>query len=113
MIQTIPRDSFGNVDYNTHVYNTLKQVKFTLLKNAILESQSSDIAHHLIKACQAEERRSLQENGSMDLPGWITVPALLNVLLGSTRLPLNRLRSEEHPSEIQSLMRISYAVFCL
>src|SRR3546814_7252188 len=24
-----------------------------------------------------------------------------------------RLRSEEHPSELQSLMRISYAVFCL
>src|SRR3546814_9148298 len=28
-------------------------------------------------------------------------------------LPRNRLRSEEHTSELQSLMRISYAVFCL
>src|SRR3546814_3157323 len=27
--------------------------------------------------------------------------------------PLDRLRSEEHTSELQSLMRISYAVFCL
>src|SRR3546814_1003443 len=27
------------------------------------------------------------------------------------RVPL--IRSEEHPSELQSLMRISYAVFCL
>src|SRR3546814_10422599 len=27
--------------------------------------------------------------------------------------PLRRLRSEEHTSELQSLMRISYAVFCL
>src|SRR3546814_5947382 len=26
---------------------------------------------------------------------------------------LHRLRSEEHTSELQSLMRISYAVFCL
>src|SRR3546814_2402358 len=26
---------------------------------------------------------------------------------------VNRLRSEEHTSELQSLMRISYAVFCL
>src|SRR3546814_9030483 len=26
---------------------------------------------------------------------------------------MNRLRSEEHTSELQSLMRISYAVFCL
>src|SRR3546814_1109562 len=29
------------------------------------------------------------------------------------RLCLRRLRSEEHTSELQSLMRISYAVFCL
>src|SRR3546814_3210873 len=28
-------------------------------------------------------------------------------------LPVDRLRSEEHTSELQSLMRISYAVFCL
>src|SRR3546814_2309534 len=28
-------------------------------------------------------------------------------------LPLTGLRSEEHTSELQSLMRISYAVFCL
>src|SRR3546814_8392581 len=26
---------------------------------------------------------------------------------------INRIRSEEHTSELQSLMRISYAVFCL
>src|SRR3546814_8384274 len=29
------------------------------------------------------------------------------------RLVLDRVRSEEHTSELQSLMRISYAVFCL
>src|SRR3546814_7441947 len=28
-------------------------------------------------------------------------------------LPMGRARSEEHTSELQSLMRISYAVFCL
>src|SRR3546814_5463892 len=28
-------------------------------------------------------------------------------------IPLRTLRSEEHTSELQSLMRISYAVFCL
>src|SRR3546814_6241270 len=32
---------------------------------------------------------------------------------GSGRLPRQRRRSEEHTSELQSLMRISYAVFCL
>src|SRR3546814_6936847 len=29
------------------------------------------------------------------------------------RKPLRQARSEEHTSELQSLMRISYAVFCL
>src|SRR3546814_9696744 len=36
-------------------------------------------------------------------------------LLGTAMLPhgINWTRSEEHTSELQSLMRISYAVFCL
>src|SRR3546814_8145166 len=33
--------------------------------------------------------------------------------LASGFLPASTLRSEEHTSELQSLMRISYAVFCL
>src|SRR3546814_6006262 len=32
---------------------------------------------------------------------------------GISLLAINRDRSEEHTSELQSLMRISYAVFCL
>src|SRR3546814_9226911 len=32
---------------------------------------------------------------------------------GCAPLPVQRDRSEEHTSELQSLMRISYAVFCL
>src|SRR3546814_4885734 len=38
---------------------------------------------------------------------------ILPQLLGTRDLPFPRLRSEEHTSELQSLMRISYAVFCL
>src|SRR3546814_6941010 len=37
----------------------------------------------------------------------------LSVLLQSNALKAALLRSEEHTSELQSLMRISYAVFCL
>src|SRR3546814_5395710 len=44
-------------------------------------------------------------------------PVPLRVLLGHRRDEAVRrvgsLRSEEHTSELQSLMRISYAVFCL
>src|SRR3546814_1324629 len=34
-------------------------------------------------------------------------------IFGALLLQLNEARSEEHTSELQSLMRISYAVFCL
>src|SRR3546814_1534588 len=33
--------------------------------------------------------------------------------IGQAKVRMVRLRSEEHTSELQSLMRISYAVFCL
>src|SRR3546814_1363008 len=42
-----------------------------------------------------------------------TSAILLGLPLCSARKSLNRRRSEEHTSELQSLMRISYAVFCL
>src|SRR3546814_7865580 len=37
----------------------------------------------------------------------------IGVAYGVARVPETFLRSEEHTSELQSLMRISYAVFCL
>src|SRR3546814_8172706 len=49
--------------------------------------------------------------------GWL--PALQGLAVGMVVLlafaapPVLALRSEEHTSELQSLMRISYAVFCL
>src|SRR3546814_7015272 len=38
---------------------------------------------------------------------------LVDPVQGFIGPPDERERSEEHPSELQSLMRISYAVFCL
>src|SRR3546814_2591656 len=37
----------------------------------------------------------------------------LTIVLGGSTNAVLHLRSEEHTSELQSLMRISYAVFCL
>src|SRR3546814_8328931 len=39
--------------------------------------------------------------------------SLLHRLFGVAEVRLESARSEEHTSELQSLMRISYAVFCL
>src|SRR3546814_4809999 len=36
-----------------------------------------------------------------------------DVIVADHRAPSTGIRSEEHTSELQSLMRISYAVFCL
>src|SRR3546814_8380314 len=45
---------------------------------------------------------------NMGTRGWNT-----EIFQEGVRIPPIKLRSEEHTSELQSLMRISYAVFCL
>src|SRR3546814_3367378 len=45
--------------------------------------------------------------------GGANAPAAMPIGSSNARSAPLRLRSEEHTSELQSLMRISYAVFCL
>src|SRR3546814_8269772 len=47
-----------------------------------------------------------------DRPLWL-VPLCGEGTLGGEAMAAGEVRSEEHTSELQSLMRISYAVFCL
>src|SRR3546814_6594296 len=53
--------------------------------------------------------------GSKGTPFLLQVIALRSSASSASRpvMPSGRRRSEEHTSELQSLMRISYAVFCL
>src|SRR3546814_8217607 len=46
------------------------------------------------------------------VPGGVG-PMTIAVLLRNTLVAAHKRRSEEHTSELQSLMRISYAVLCL
>src|SRR3546814_2894511 len=59
----------------------------------------------------------IQQRAHAERERWITVRAVLDLIgvFGKTVVVVDqrRLRSEEHTSELQSLMRISYAVFCL
>src|SRR3546814_3650449 len=57
-------------------------------------------------------RFSSGRTGIGNRPGLVLDAESEEVAPGPMR-PLEGLRSEEHTSEIQSLMRISYAVFCL
>src|SRR3546814_4639324 len=42
-----------------------------------------------------------------------TAPRGEEIVVTGSRIAGTKIRSEEHTSELQSLMRISYAVFCL
>src|SRR3546814_7516435 len=69
-------------------------------------------------ACERLGRRAADGSGIINVAifGGAVVPvatgALADATGGNLALALG-LRSEEHTSELQSLMRISYAVFCL
>src|SRR3546814_5283829 len=71
--------------------------RFHRLHPLILEQGREELAQHamfrLVRSRQALEREG--------------------VTVIDRAHPLDRLRSEEHTSELQSLMRISYVVFCL
>src|SRR3546814_7558549 len=60
-------------------------------------------------------RVAVDHGTALDIAGTGTADPsnLLAAIDTCTRLARQRPRSEEHTSELQSLMRISYAVFCL
>src|SRR3546814_8365141 len=58
-----------------------------------------------IRLAKSEEREALAEFGDAYRRYAAEVPAFIP--------RISRFKSEEHTSELQSLMRISYAVFCL
>src|SRR3546814_4889895 len=69
--------------------------------------------------CCHHDARTMPAGGSMRcILRLLSLPLMLLVhasALAATvpEIPMLRRRSEEHTSELQSLMRISYAVFCL
>src|SRR3546814_3451944 len=64
---------------------------------------------HLIVPLVVEVNRWFAPSATFQMMLWPSLTAVLALLL----LQPVKGRSEEHTSELQSLMRISYAVFCL
>src|SRR3546814_2898363 len=85
-------------------YTTLFRSK--LLGNVFAEQEEPPTVTFATKIGDAEPMTHHWTEGD-DLPGACAHMAFLDT--ASARL----YRSEEHTSELQSLMRISYAVFCL
>src|SRR3546814_1551631 len=81
------------------------------------------IAHHLLdsQALRKRQRIELLRGDALKRPGLhiagrIRFFGIVSRHIGSLASEFstkNSVRSEEHTSELQSLMRISYAVFCL
>src|SRR3546814_8575550 len=66
----------------------------------------------LFRSDRARGARQMPARADID-PAEIGAELLPYVLIGDFESDPFRVRSEEHTSELQSLMRISYAVFCL
>src|SRR3546814_7101497 len=99
-------DQFGQTDFNRTVTVAMRQNLDTLA--SLMEklyrrnpaewrkSHMSDLATALAKGRQAIDAGRVPPD-----------------LIGLRDVEVLSVRSEEHTSELQSLMRISYAVFCL
>src|SRR3546814_881771 len=113
-------------DKNVHLQEAAaRNVHFNTLGSRVLENCHRDIAWFFTReAIEAEAEQSL---GSLDtVDGWrervvqgrkVSIrafpPRIVHILAGNAPIVPPITRSEEHTSELQSLMRISYAVFCL
>src|SRR3546814_5334158 len=88
---------------------------YTTLFRSIVSDAPSEVAPLSVRSARSPAKGRVSTTssakGDQALPAGIKTDAI-----GKPRCPallLRLARSEEHTSELQSLMRISYAVFCL
>src|SRR3546814_2194923 len=77
-----------------------------------VEAQRAFVGSLLLQG-HAHSRQSLLVQRDRALQRAPDVVAVVRAEQAERRIVGNAIRSEEHTSELQSLMRISYAVFCL
>src|SRR3546814_7021165 len=70
-------------------------------------------APRLFSASEASSRSSARVSGCMTTFSRIVPKRCVVAWISGSASADRQIRSEEHTSELQSLMRISYAVFCL
>src|SRR3546814_9397560 len=84
---------------------------FQVLPTIIFFASLMGVLYHLGLMQAVVRGMALAITKVMKVSGAETTSVCASVFIGQTEAPLTR--SEEHTSELQSLMRISYAVFCL
>src|SRR3546814_10319729 len=103
------------------IENALGVAEEALENRVTILNRSKDFAR--AKAKNVSDMMEAGENGLMSIrtetqpkkvePGWLTLETPNGDEKIACDVIVARLRSEEHTSELQSLMRTSYAVFCL
>ena len=102
MVQENSHD-LGVLDFQDAVYGPITYDLVSLLKDAYISWEEDQVLDWTVRYWQSARQAGLPM--SEDFAEFYR-----EVIV--TGKP-NRMRSEEHTSELQSLMRISYAVFCL
>src|SRR3546814_3061253 len=95
----------------SHANNKTKRTFLPNLQNVTLMSDALERGVKLRVSMSG--LRSVEHVGGLD--NWLAKTSDEKLSLKARRLKreIEKKRSEEHTSELQSLMRISYAVFCL
>src|SRR3546814_4181997 len=78
----------------------------------ISEAQREKV-HGMVERAVAAGATLVMGGHPIEGPGYFYAPTLLTNVDPDSEVAQDELRSEEHTSELQSLMRISYAAFCL
>src|SRR3546814_2944459 len=84
------------------------QIRREILSQTIERGEVQMLAHAFVRRCIAEFRAA-----ALQYIGKRRVGVLIDALRHARRIFAEPWRSEEHTSELQSLMRTSHAVFCL
>src|SRR3546814_10513934 len=87
--------------------------------SAFQPKQTLSVSERQNRPIRLDPRRAADDHALREQPivaddlGLLFQPIAFEKPAGFAAVAVGRERSEEHPSELQSLMRISYAVFCL
>src|SRR3546814_5064606 len=81
--------------------------------HAAVQHRADPAGRQVVEAQRAPRQQGAQKLCRAGIAAAEPPPALLREGIGLARREGTEKRSEEHTSELQSLMRISYAVFCL
>src|SRR3546814_14475533 len=113
MIRRPPRSTRTDTLFPyTTLFRSSKARELHDLRNVAVQQPESSSAHIFLKSGAEKIRVQLNDILYIEAAGNYMTFVLLEQRILS-RLTMQETRSEEHTSELQSLMRISYAVFCL